>query len=97
MLMMDHFEISEVEIYFIETVNNLCLLYFVVEIAIKLIGIYYFFLLFDIFKFLIITGMDLKTFVKDKFNIFDTVITTCSLLEIVIGSIILASKHNNSN
>jgi hypothetical protein len=46
MLMMDHFDISEVEIYFIETVNNLCLAYFVVEIVIKLIGIYYFYYLF---------------------------------------------------
>lgn len=50
-LMMDHFGISETEIFFIETINNLCLVYFAVEIIVKLIG----FILFNdiIFFFLI--------------------------------------------
>lgn len=39
--------------------------------------------------------MDLKTFVKDKFNIFDTVITSCSIIEIIVGSIFAAKKLPN--
>jgi len=38
MLMMDRFTISTFEMDLIQVVNNLCLLYFVIEVLIKLIG-----------------------------------------------------------